>query len=52
MLEKTPLAEQEFNSLHSEEIARLVWEIAELKKKLEERTSSLNWYQGEYYKTV
>jgi hypothetical protein len=52
MLERTSLAEQEFNSLHSQEVKRLVAEIAELKKKLEERTSSLNWYQSEYYKSV
>jgi hypothetical protein len=52
MLERTSLAEQEFNSLHDAEIKRLQEEIAELKRKLEESRSSLNWYQGEYYKNV
>jgi len=52
MIERTHLAEQEFNSLHDEEIKRLQVEIAELKRKLEESRSSLNWYQGEYYKSV
>jgi hypothetical protein len=52
MLERTSLAEQEFNSLQDAEIKRLREEVAELRRKLEESRSSLNWYQGEYYKSV
>ena len=47
MLEKTPLAEQEFNGLYDDMTRRLQDEIASLKLKISELQSQINWLERE-----
>lgn len=47
MLEKTPLAETQFNSLYDDEVGGLLREIARLKEKLSELEGQVNWLERE-----
>lgn len=47
MLEKTPLAETEFNSLYDDAVEGLLREIARLKEKLSELEGQVNWLERE-----
>ena len=47
MLEKTPLAETEFNTLYNNTTRGLQDEIASLKLKISELKSQINWLERE-----
>jgi hypothetical protein len=47
MLEKTPLAETEFNTLYNNATHRLQDEIVSLKLKIGELESQINWLEQE-----
>jgi hypothetical protein len=47
MLEKTSLAETEFNTLYNNHTRRLQDEIASLKLKISELQSQINWLERE-----
>ena len=47
MLEKTPLAEQEFNGFYDDTTRRLQEQIVELKTKIQELRSQIDWLERE-----
>lgn len=52
MLEKTSLAEQGFNSIHTDIVSALLKEIKELRAKVEELRDQIKWLEQENAKNL
>jgi len=52
MLEKTSLAETEFNSLYNDDRRKLVEEIKALRAKIEELRGQIDWLERENSKNL
>lgn len=52
MLEKTSLAETEFNSLYNNNVQKMHLEITRLKEKVKELESQIDWLERQYAKNL
>jgi predicted nucleic acid-binding Zn-ribbon protein len=52
MLEKTSLAETEFNSLYNNDVQKMQAEITQLREKVKELQSQIDWLERQYSKNL